>query len=626
MKIRRKAISILLSLALVLTLMPAMAFAADESGSADGAKVAAAQDAAKQAAQKEAAREAVRAKAERASRPMAGEESPDQYSTKKATKLTFIGNNEIEPAGVDADGDAYPAYFEGYYSVGNEITIEWDNGTTEKYICRKYNDVRYDYEEFGYLLNGDDPVFETSEDGDVYISNAMYFDWNVDANGMVTLSYEYEYDYPIEEDGYTYWEWDWDTITTSFQGKYPTGLVYTGTDIYYYEVDGPEYADIYEEGSQFDITYSDGTTKTIVCKKWDEYTDDDGESWPQYAFFFKDEEPVVVKDSDGDNYVSNAIWLDTDNENATANSLPVEYRGIKGSVPIHVKQYPKPESVKFTSVSGFSAYGLIGDKYAYGLQEPGNEIEITFNDGSVKKYVCTEDYDYVNVEDKHDTMYPEVKFTKRIKKGTNTMSGKMLIQADTGRYIEDFWLPVSVRVKATQYYAYVQDKVYTYTGKKITPKVVVKYWTGSKFKTMPKSWYTCKPKKNSKYGWYNLKVTIKKKYRKKYGSQLWGYYQISPKKPTIKSVVAGNGTIKVTWKKFSKADQKKITKFYVAYCKDKSFRNFYVEEAKKTAGSVTIKNLKKGEKYYVWVYAIKTSGGDDHWSLPAKYSKSVTVK
>lgn len=629
MKFRRKAVAVLLSLALVVTLMPAVAFAADESGSAGRAKQTAAQKAAEKAAREDAVREELRAKEERASRPMAG----DEHNTKLAKKLTYKGNTEIVPAGVDSDGEPNDAFFEGFYTEGNEIIVEWDDddGTTDRYICREYNDPRYGEDDFslGYFLNGEDAVFETNDEGELELTNRQYFDWEIDGNEEVKLTYEYDYYYQVDDDGDTYWEDVSKEISTEFQGLYPKGISYTGTNIYYYEEDGPENADVYVEGARFDITYNDGSVRKIVCKKYKDYIDDEGDKSPQYEFFFEDEEPVLEKDSDGDECPLNATHVSLDYEKATANSLPVEYKGVKGSIPIHAKHYPIPVSVKFTPVSNFSAYGMIGDKYAYGLQEPGNEIEITYksDDGNiVKKYVCTEDYNYVNVEDKGDMFYPEVKFAKRIKKGTNTMSGMMLVEADTGRYYEDFWLPVSVRVMATEYYAYIPDKTYTYTGKKITPKVEIKYWTGSKFKTMPKSWYTCKPKKNSKYGWYDLKATIKKKYRKKYGWTIWGGYQIAPKKPAIKKVSAGKGTIKVTWKKFSKADQKKITKFYVAYCTNKSFRSFNIEEAKKSAGSLTIKNLKKGDKYYIRVYAIKTSGGEDYWSAPANYSKLVTVK
>jgi hypothetical protein len=143
---------------------------------------------------------------------------------------------------------------------------------------------------------------------------------------------------------------------------------------------------------------------------------------------------------------------------------------------------------------------------------------------------------------------------------------------------------------------------------------------------MPKTWYTCKPKKYSKWGWHDFKVTIKKAYRKKYGPSLWGNYNIAPKKPTITKATAGNGTITVTWKKFTAAEQKKITKFYVGVSTTKDFRRFSIWSAKKSAGSLKIDGgLKSGTKYYVRVYAIKTVKGEDYWSDASAY-KVVTVK
>lgn len=188
-------------------------------------------------------------------------------------------------------------------------------------------------------------------------------------------------------------------------------------------------------------------------------------------------------------------------------------------------------------------------------------------------------------------------------------------------------LPVSVKTKATKYYAYYAGKSYTYTGKTITPKATVKYWTGKKFKTMPKSWYTCTPKKGKKIGFYEFRIKVKKKYQKKYPSVIWAGYQIVPKTPTIVSAKAGTGSITVKWKKFSAKDRKNISGFIVEYSTSKNFRKNvgYSWVNGKTASKCTINNLKKGKTYYVRVMSYKEIKTMTYWSKNSK-KKSAKVK
>ena len=626
MKLRRKAISLLLVLTMMLTFMPAMAFAADENGSADGAQLAAAQAAQEAQEAKARAAEAARAKAADEARGALQSEAkleldPDEKNTKKALSLIYNGDKSYNK-GIDGDE---PDFY-GFYTAGNEIVVKWEGGSESKFVCVEYKDKRYAQEDgtsVSYFPEGvTEPHYSTDpDDGDEYIDNDVYFDYSIDEEGNITVSHEYRYDYETE-DG---WDWDYETVYSEpFKGKCLESLKYEGPDVHYYEGDDPEDADFRQVGAKIIMQYSDGTTKTAECIQWGK------EEW-QKDYFFEGVTPQTKTETEAGEtytYTTNDVYFDV--ISATADKLVIEHDGAKGEIPISVKEYAKPESVKFKPVNGAAQISTIGNNYAY-LEGEGNELEVTFDDGSVKKYVFKRapGYDFwafVNVSDEGDTTWTSFKSNTRFKKGTKEYAGKIMIEIYNGREYVDYWLPASVKVKATKYYAYVVEKSYTYTGKKVAPTVVVKYWTGSKMKTMPKSWYTCKPKKYSSHGWHSFKVTIKKAYRKKFGTSLWGSYSILPKKPTLKSATAGPGSIKVTWTKFTKAEQSRITKFYVEMSKSKDFtRNVTVWTVKKTAGTFTINSLTKDDKYYVRVVAVRTIKGESFWSKPSA-AKLVTVK
>ncbi len=75
----------------------------------------------------------------------------------------------------------------------------------------------------------------------------------------------------------------------------------------------------------------------------------------------------------------------------------------------------------------------------------------------------------------------------------------------------------------------------------------------------------------------------------------------------LKALSAKN--LKVTWKKLSKKDQKKIQKIQIQYSTDKSFKTgVKTTWAKKTKSSYTISGLKKNTKYWVRIRAYRKDG------------------
>jgi hypothetical protein len=284
MKIRERALTLLLSLVMVLTLMPAMAFADDEAAAGESQPVVVQNEQARETARENA--DATIARAEANAKGALPEESrlelsEGEHQTRKVTKLEYKGSTEYRPAYVDEDGELMESYFSGYWEEGNEVIVTWDNGDVDRYVCKKYRDKNYKYEyddeyDIDYFLNGDDPEYETDPEGYTSITNTEYFESTVDADGKITLSYNYLYEYEVPEEDGSYWENEWVDATTTFQGRCVKELVYDGPAAYYYEEEGPDGAQVYQEGAKIKIVYSDGEVVTTECKKYgkeDEYWD-----------------------------------------------------------------------------------------------------------------------------------------------------------------------------------------------------------------------------------------------------------------------------------------------------------------------------------------------------------------
>ena len=588
MKLKHRALSLLLTLAMVLTFMPAMAFAS----------------------------------------------GPDDV--RKPIGISYEGSKEYEPSGTYEDGETFEANLVGFHTPGNKITITWDKEpTTEVFECKGYEVKGRDgdtWTEYGYFAEGVTPKIVVDNYGDEVAENDTWFEYSVDDDGNAYVGYNYEYSYEDEE-GYN--QEDSVFVKDEFKAIKVVSLEYEGPAAVYEPWGGPRNADPCQEGAKINIVYSDGSKKTTVCKKWGTETNEDGYTWDQKDYFFENDEPDIKEGIDGDGdhykYADNAVWFDFDYSSATAAGMPFEYRGVKGLVPVAEKQYAKPTSIEFIPADpAFAADVLIGQTYIYSdmLGGEGNKLVVKYSDGTerVCEYKSNKEYPgfyYVNEYGQEEEFYVYLN-VKAIKKGTTSVTGTDYVWVDG--YQESVPLKVTVPVKTlNQYYAYVEYKTYEYSGKKITPKVVVKYFTGSKFKTMPKSWYTCKVSKKTNVGSYNLKVTVKSKYRKKYGKYLYGWYEINPKKPVIKKATAGTGKITVTWTKFTSKQQKGASGIFVDYSETKDFRNFGRVQVKKSASKATITGLEKGQKYYVRVVAYKDIKGSYYQSKPSKV-KYATVK
>lgn len=164
---------------------------------------------------------------------------------------------------------------------------------------------------------------------------------------------------------------------------------------------------------------------------------------------------------------------------------------------------------------------------------------------------------------------------------------------------------------------YLKQSNYSYTGKVITPVVVVKDWYGYAF--IKDEDYTVSYASGRKnVGSYT--VTVKGKTRFKYTKNLT--FTINPKGTTISKLSAAKKAFTVKVKK----QTNQTTGYEVAYSTDKNFKKSATKNKAITRNKTTskkIKGLKKRKKYYVKVRTYKTVKGKKYYS---SWSAVKTVK
>lgn len=572
MKLKHRALALLLSLAISFSFMPAASFAA----------------------------------------------VPEGVSTKKVVELKYDGFTEY---GTNEDGSAY---YKRFKDPGNRITVVWDDGSSDVYVCKPYE--RKDYIGvtlcgYKYFPENQEPHLTMDSDGNEQVDNAADFKYSISSDGVITIQYKYTY-YDEENGEQTL------TAKSSFQGITPVSITYEGQPFTYAANEGPAMVKTHVPDAKFIVTYSDGTSRTIVSKAWT-YSIGDFEKETVYSYFFENEEPIIKGGYDEWD-VANGIIINFRTDLATETSLPVEYYNVKTTVPIEADSYLTPVSLELIQADGSTVNAKVGqDCFSAGdIGGKGNILRLTDAKGRVYdfSYYGENWWLFNDSRSSYSLRMYDIDLDERVPKGTNTVSGKVTVVNDED---QEFTLPINVKISASKDYAYVQQKSYTYTGKSIAPKVVVRYYNGKGMKTMPKSWYTSSVKRKSAAGAYEYKVTLKKKYQKKYGKYLTGRFYIVPKAPTIKSAYGGEGSLTVKWKKLSKSERRNVSGFVVEVSKDKTFSKGVISERIdwNTDSNMTIYMLDPGEQYYVRVRAYKNvkKKYGNCWSKPSK-TKSAIVK
>ena len=297
MKLRKRALALLLSLVMVISLMPAMVFA-DDSGS---------------------------------------------QNTKTAIALEYQGSLEYKPAGVDSDGDPYDAYFTGSDEPGSKVIITWNDNTKSTFVCKLYKITGEDGSKataVGYFPEDVKPHVVPVEYGGTDADNSVYISWDIDNNGKITISYYYDW-YYTDTDGSLQNEEK--RISTTVQGIKPVSLKYEGPTLTYPLNGAPRDVYPYREGAKIIITFSDGSTKTAVGKMWS--TTVNGKNHSECDYLFEGDKPNIAFYDDGFPYASNSVQIDFDYDNATEEVLPIKYRGAKGSIPVSRGEINAPDKM-----------------------------------------------------------------------------------------------------------------------------------------------------------------------------------------------------------------------------------------------------------------------------------------
>lgn len=518
-----------------------------------------------------------------------------------------------KPVSISFNAAVTPQYYEGqtddYIDIGfpgNSVTVKYEKASlVYKYV--RYEESEDSYYD-GWYLNGD-----VSSEDEIYPDATLQ-------NGNAVIECEL---YDDVSENYVYLS----CVAEAKPYPYPVSLKYEGADLIYTEGD-TELEGFYTEGNKVTVTYSDESSVVYKCIKFtDEYGDEDNR-------YFANGKPE--KDEYG--YYSNQgeFYTDVPESGIKSGTTSVKFtytesyysddKVASGNFP--VKEAAKPKTAKLVGTLG-SAY--VGQKELYldEVAKKGTKLVVTFTDGSKVTYK------YISYKEGKDTywgFFPDGDKTKgslwgyaHIKKGLEKGKNKVKFELHFDEYGNG---SVKATVKASKLFAYSEHETYTYTGKKITPKIVVKDGKG---KTVPAKAYTVKfynskgklVKKpvGKKWGTYDYKITFKKAYRSKYLNPIWSSYSIGPKGTSIKSLTAGKKKFTIKWKKRSSG----ISGYSVQYSRYKDFRDYYEDDFSKDKTSGVITELTSKKTYYVRILTYKNYKERSVHSKPSKVMK-VKIK
>ncbi len=168
--------------------------------------------------------------------------------------------------------------------------------------------------------------------------------------------------------------------------------------------------------------------------------------------------------------------------------------------------------------------------------------------------------------------------------------------------------------------AELEKTAYTYTGKAISPAVILKNGAGE---VIPADQYTVTYQSGRvKVGTYKVTVTFNKDCEYYYGTTEMSF-KINPKGTALTKVTAGTQTITATWKK--QATQTKGYQLQVST--DAKFKKGVktVKVAKNSTVKATVKKLNYNTKYYVRIRTYQTVNKVDYFSAWSA-AKTVTVQ
>ena len=410
--------------------------------------------------------------------------------------------------------------------------------------------------------------------------------------------------------------------------------------------------------ASFAVEFSDGSTKKYTYKEIERT--EGSEKYVEKGFYAEGEDPdgdasvfnpevyndpsAPTKFKEGENKAKLKCMIPYVVSGKGTDEEEIDYVEILTDVDVDC-YITKPLSVEFVPAAGFTPKCYIGLTYLSDMcfYGKGNAFRVKYQgveEGTDGYIEYTSTYYYAkgktidgDMEEgfflKGNVDLTRFDFDSVV---VNLKKGKNVVDLEYYEYVDELGKEVKVPFKVTlnvqKYDAYADCPVFAYTGKVIKPKFKVYNSEGN---VISSKRYTVAAVKNKKMGWYDVKITFKKAYRNQYIDSFTASYGIGPKKPVVKKITAGKKSIKVTWKKLSKAQLKKVDKYYIEIAQDKNFIKGYKKytinkKAIKKCKKV-IKKLKKGKKYYVQVYAVKKiKQNGESFNMPSASTKTKVVK
>lgn len=626
MKYRNRAFALVISFVMVLTLLPAAAFA--DSGT-EGA----------------AARPDMEAKQDEAARPGA-----ESAAAKVPQAMEYTTESPLE--GRAGKKEASPNV------EGAVLTVSYKDGSTEvyKYMPGIWDGVEYTYTSWmGWYLNGDYDAPMLDGSLAIVLNGRLQ-----EGENKCRLRFDYG-DGELYQDVTVIGVPSPEIVSVSYKhhGLKLTGTVDRFSKMIAYFVDENTDNDIVEDYKElrgdtitivrreesYEYNAESGGYDPVINEVSEEYTckhykaETETGSWNGYYFIRELENGEVEKifpEFYDDQQEGEWTWT-----SGGTGEVTVAYDGVEApqKLQVRVPKFTAVRTVKLEMAPGFipdvsaGQNDEISEAAFYGK---GNKIVTTLADGSSltfpyqsrDKGFCTADGKRAatlscNLKEQGITLEKDVP-------SDVTLTFSWIAGTDKdGRDITDemdfvvpitasYWLVDTVDIPDCEY-----------TGKVVTPKAGLRTVYGNN--PVPAEAYTVEKPKYKSIGYHDFLITIKADYRGMYKSNNDDHraevecgFLIRPKRPTGLKPYRLKKGFKARWKKLSKSAQKKVDGIAVVYSTSKDFKKTKVKYAKKSATSLKVTGLKSKKTYYVRVYTYKKVDGTKLRSL--KPAKTFTVK
>ena len=275
-------------------------------------------------------------------------------------------------------------------------------------------------------------------------------------------------------------------------------------------------------------------------------------------------------------------YVVTYHKNINAGVARVDIDGIGVFKGHHVEKF---NILPLAIEGGFNVY-LSKDTYTYNGKKHHPRIDVEVNGKLLD-------------EDEYSTEY----LNGSINAGKHNILVKLI------NYDGEKTVTFRVKKKTATPKVTLSKTVFTYNGKKKTPKVTVKV-NGKKLST--KDYKITYPKKRTKPGQYKITVRLQRNYSGKKTVK----YKILPQKTSLYGIEGSVDKFKVTW--YKKTTH--IDGYQIQYSTNNKFKNDakVVNVRNKNTNSVSINKPVKGKEYYVRIRTFKKAGNSYYFS---KWSK-----